>query len=178
MINYPTNQTEFEIGSYVLAEYKNTFRRGPQSKLMPFLKGPFQIMNKEKSKYFLKDLITQKIKPYHVKRLTQFNLDVSKWDPLNVALRDTGDLFQVEHISAMKGNPRGKKSQLFFKVHWLGYDDNQATYEPWANVRSNRRLHEFLRTHSNPAVRGLLPAQYNETNTPISDSESEDDLDS
>ena len=36
MVNYPSTQTEFEVGSYVLVEYKNVFRRGPNSKLMLF----------------------------------------------------------------------------------------------------------------------------------------------
>ena len=73
------------------------------------------------------------MKPYHVKRLTNFNFDPSKWNPLQVALRDTGDLFQVEKISSYKGKTNGPKSQLFFKVHWVGYD--QFSCEPWANVR-------------------------------------------
>jgi hypothetical protein len=147
MLNYPsTPPTEFDIGSYVLVEYKNTFRRGPNSKLLPFLKGPLLVVNKEKSKYFLKDLITSKVKPYHVKRLTQFNFDPSKWNPLQVALRDTGDLFQVEKISSYKGQIKGPKSQLFFKVHWVGYEE--PTWEPWANIRANIKLHEFIRNHS------------------------------
>ena len=178
MINYPdSTTTEFDVGSYVLVEYKNTFRRGPNSKLLPFLKGPLQVVNKEKSKYYLKDLITQKVKPYHVKRLSQFNFDISKWDPLQVALRDTGDLFQVSHISGYKGKINGPKSQLFFLVHWVGY--NEPTWEPWVNLRSNIKFHEYLRTHKNKSLQKLLPTQYEVVPPTITeDSESEDDFDS
>ena len=176
MINYPITQTSFEINSYVLVDYKNAFRRGPRSKLMPFKKGPYQVVSFEKSKYFLKDLISLKIKPYHVKRLTKFNFDATKWNPLQVALRDTGDLFQVERVSAFKGDLTGPKSNLLFKVHWVGYGDEHATYEPWANVRSNMKLHDFLLNHKNKKVRNLLPKLYLPDPVSIIDSESEDDF--
>ena len=37
--NYPLIPTEFDVGSYVLVEYDNPFRRGPSTKLLPFLRG-------------------------------------------------------------------------------------------------------------------------------------------
>jgi hypothetical protein len=123
MINYPSTQDSFEIGSFVLVEYKNVFRRGPNSKLLPFLKGPLQVIDKDKSKYFLKDLITQKIKPYHIKRLRKFQHDPSKWDPLKVALRDTGDLFQVHHISSYEGNPS-------YSLEYIGLDTMKPLWNP------------------------------------------------
>jgi hypothetical protein len=173
MINYPSTQDSFEVGSYVLVEYKNVFRRGPNSKLLPFLKGPLQVVDKDKSKYFLKDLITQRIKPYHVKRLSKFQHDPSKWDPLKVALRDTGDLFQVLRVSGYEGNPKGPKSQLFFRVHWVGYEE--TSMEPWANVKNNVALHEFLKNHKNKSVQALMPKNILTAET-HEDSESEDDF--
>ena len=130
-------------------------------------------MDKDKSKYFLKDLITQKIKPYHVKRLSKFQHDPSKWDPLKVALRDTGDLFQVLRVSGYEGNPKGPKSQLFFRVHWVGYEE--ASMEPWANVKNNIALHEFLKNHKNKTVQALMPKNILPAET-HEDSESEDDF--
>ena len=48
---YSKERTEFEIGSYVLAEHRqNPLRRGPKSKLLPFLRGPLKIIGKAKSK--------------------------------------------------------------------------------------------------------------------------------
>jgi hypothetical protein len=162
----------------VLLDYKNAFRRGPNSKLLPFKKGPYEVMNYDKSKYYLKDLITLKVKPYHVTRISQFNYDPSKWDPLQVALRDTGDLFKVDHISAIKGDPKGPKSKLFFKVHWLGYDDKHATFEPWDNVRANVKLHEFLKQHKQAAIKALLPKNFTSLSDLPVESESEDDFES
>jgi hypothetical protein len=172
MINYPTNQTEFDMGSFVLVEYKNSFRRGPSSKLFPFLKGPMKVIGKNKSRYVLQDLISMKEKLYHVKRLTEFNYDPTKWDPLQIALRDTGDLFRVERISAYQGNPKGAKAQLYFTVHWVGY--SEPSQEPWGNLRNNAKLHEFLRNHKQKVLRDLLPKNF-ASQIPI-DSESEGDV--
>jgi hypothetical protein len=171
LLSYPCNYTTFEPNSYVLVEYKNTFRPGPKSKLLPFLKGPLEVIRSEGNKIYLRDLITQKIKPYHIKRLIKFNFDPTKWNPLHIALRDTGDLFHVEKITDMKGSPSGPKSQLFFKVHWVGYED--PTYEPWANLRNNLALHTFLRSHKDPKVRKLVP---NNLQTPQEEDSSEDDF--
>ena len=172
LVNYPINQTEFDIGSYVLVEYKNAFRKGPSSKLLPFLKGPMLIVAKDKSKYSLRDLITNKVKDHHVKRLSPFEYDPSIHDPLKVALRDTGDLFVVERISKFRGNARGRKSQLEFLVHWVGYEE--TSWEPWGNVRNNILLHNFLRNHKSPQLRNLAPKQPEVLVD--DDSESEDDF--
>ena len=159
--NYPTNQTNFVTGSYVLVEHTNTFRRGPKSKLLPFLKGPFLVLNSDKSRYTLQNLITKRVKDFHVKRLTPFNLDISKYDPTQVALRDDGDLFVIERISKMRGNAKGPKSQLFFQIYWTGYND--PTWEPWSKVRTTLKLHEFLRSQTNKTVQNLVPKTFIET---------------
>ena len=168
LANYPSNQTEFDEGSYVLRS--NPYRRGPASKLLPFLKGPMRIISKTKSKYLLEDLISLKRKNYHIKRLTPFNLDISKYDPAKVALRDSGDTFFVHHISAMDGDPKGSKYQLFFKVHWN--EIKKPTWEPWKNLRNNEALHFFLKNHHDKDVRKLLPR---DKNTAIIDSDSEEE---
>lgn len=171
MNNYPTNQTEFQVGTYVLVEYNNPYRRGPASKLLPFLKGPMRIINKDKSKYLLEDLISLKRKHYHIKRLTPFNLDITKYDPAKVALRDSGDTFFVDHISDIEGDPKGSKYQLFFKVHWK--DKKKPTWEPWKNLRNNESLHKYLKNHHDMHVRKLLPRNMKTANID-SDSEEEE----
>ena len=157
--NYPSNQTHFSNGSYVLVEYENKFRRGPNSKLLPFLKGPFLVISSTKSRYRLRNLLTMREKEYHVKRLSKFNLDIEHFDPTAVALRDDGELFIVDKISDIKGNPKGPKSKLFFKVHWVGF--TEPTWEPWSRVRTTIKLKEFL-THkseitNNNRFKNLIP---------------------
>jgi hypothetical protein len=114
--NYPTNQTKFDDGAYVLVQHVNPFRRGPKSKLLPFLKGPFLVISSIKSRYTLKNLLTMRVKDYHVKRLSPFLLDVTKYNPIEVALRDDGDLFIIDKVTHMRGSAKGPKSSLFFKV--------------------------------------------------------------
>ena len=82
-------------------------------------KGPLKVIARQDNKYTLLDLASGKIKNYHIKRLSQFIFDPHVWDPVRIAVRDTGDLFKVARVSDMQGNPRGSKQQLFFKVHWV-----------------------------------------------------------
>jgi hypothetical protein len=171
--NYPANQTVFENGTYVLVEHVNPFRRGPKSKLLPFLKGPFLVISSTKSRYTLRNVLTNRIKDYHVKRLSPFRLDPTRSNPIEVALRDDGELFIINNITRMRGSAKGPKAQLFFEVFWLGFKD--PTWEPWSRVRTTLKLHEFLRAHKTKAVQNLVPINYTEPNDQIfSDSDAED----
>jgi hypothetical protein len=52
--------TEFPIDSYVLVEHVgSTLRRGPKSKLFPFLKGPMKVISVNGDKYNLRNLINK-----------------------------------------------------------------------------------------------------------------------
>ena len=154
----------------MLVEYKNTFRRGPISKLLPFLKDPFLVISSVKSRYSLQDIITKRIQDYHGKRLTPFQLDMSKYDSVIVALRDNGDLFEN-----MKGKATGPKAKLFFEVYWTGYPE--PTWEPWSRVRTTLKLHEFLRGHKVKSVQNLVQKIFSETVNEVEpDSEEENNV--
>lgn len=176
MLTYPTARDVYEINSYVLVEYRNsTLRRGPRSKLLPFLKGPLRVTGSTGSKYLLQDLVTMRISPYHVSKIRQFRFDPTTQDPLLYALKDDGHVYAIDKISAMKGNPRASKKQLTFQVHWKGYE--QATWEPWEHLRRSKALHEYLKQHKTKAVRDLVPKNYI-SETPNHDSNDEHDSDS
>ena len=65
---YPTDRSDFEIGSYVLVEHRhNSLRRGPRSKLLPFLKGPMRVLNKKENEYTLQDIVSMREYDYHIK---------------------------------------------------------------------------------------------------------------
>ena len=120
-------------------------------------------------------MITNKVKDYHVKRLSTFNLDASHYDPTAVALRDDGELFILDKITQMKGDPSGPKGKLFFLVHWLGFQD--PTWEPWCRVRTTAKLLEFLtlKATTNKKFKKLIPKTIIHPNDPIlSDSEAEE----
>ena len=99
-----------------------------------------------------------KIKPYHVSKIRQFRFDPTTQDPLLYALKDDGHVYAIDHVSAMRGNPKGSKKQLTFLVHWKGYE--QATWEPWEHLRRSKALHDFLKQHKNKQVRSLVPKNY------------------
>ena len=82
--------------------------------------------------------------------LREFIFDPLTDDPLNSALTDD-HVYRPECIISMKGNPKGAKGQLFFRVRW----------EPWTNVRKLLVLKDFLSNHTNPNVRALLPKNIN-----------------
>ena len=42
------------------------------------------------------------------------------------------------------------------QIKWLGIDE--LTWEPWANVRTNEQLHEFLRKRG---MEKLIPNNFN-----------------
>ena len=78
--------------------------------------------------------------------------------PLQVALQDHDNVYIVERILEMRGNPKGYKDQLEFLVKWKGYDDE--TWEYWSELRNVEKLHDFLRNHPDPVVRKLLPREF------------------
>ena len=170
MRTFPSNRSEFEIGSYVLVEHRhNPLRRGPRSKLLPFLKGPMRVIAKKDNTYSLQDIVNMRQYDYHIKNIRAFDFDPSTQDPLTYALKDEGTMFQVERISKHKGSPKMGKSNMFFLVHWVGY--TETTWEPWSHVRRNIKLHDYLRNHSNKAIRDLLPPNFDIDTHVFSDEE-------
>lgn len=160
MLSNTEETTVFPIGSYVLAEYpENKLRRGAKSKLLPNLKGPMRVVNitNNGNTYSLQDLVTNRCKDYMVKNLRPFVMTAQLTArPIDIAVKDREDIFVVRDIIDISGNPSNKKN-LLFKVLWEGYSDDEFTWEPWANVRSNVYLIKFLRNHPNKKVQALEP---------------------
>ena len=147
----------YQEGDYVLVEHRhNTMRRGPVSKLLPFLKGPLMVVRKlPEGMYTLRDLITMRLKDFHVTRMTPFLFDERTPPPAHVAATDSFDEFVVEKVIQMRGNPRGRKDQIEFKVRWAGYGEADDTWIPWKDGRSATAVQLYLRDHPNPRVRRL-----------------------
>ena len=118
MSQYPTKRTEFAVGTYVLMEHLNDkLRRGPKSKLLPFLKGPLRVESSTGSHYTVQDLVTKRNRTVHVSRLREFQIDTTADDPLKYALKDDGISYAVERVADIKGNPKGPKTKLEFLVY-------------------------------------------------------------
>jgi len=84
-------------------------------------------------------------------KVHKFNYDPADTNPAEVALRDKQE-FYVKTIHGTRGNPQRRKT-LEFLVEWEGYIER--TWEPWAHLRHNTVLHEFLRNHHNKELRKL-----------------------
>jgi len=151
--------TVFSIGSYVLVTQGTSFRKGPTNKLLPFNKGPLLVEQYlGEDKYLLRDLVTGRAKAYYAQVMIPFVFDPETQNPTAIAGTDVG-AFIVDHIVSMRGNASLKKT-LEFRVRWLGQDESKDTYENWKTMKDNAVLHAFLRSHTKPEVRRLLPKQY------------------
>jgi hypothetical protein len=159
---YKKERSEFPNGSYVLAEHRhNTLRRGPKSKLLPFLRGPLLVKSHNKEgMYVLQDLVTQKLIEYHMSRLRPFEYDPKTLTPLQAAVADSTDEFIVQECLSMRGNPRDKRTLLEFKIRWAGYGPEDDTWEPWEFVRDCDAVQLFLYEHPNPRVRKLAKSSF------------------
>ena len=162
MNEYPIERTQFEIDSYVLAEHRlQSLKRGPKSKLLPFLRGPMRVIGwNNENIYHLQDLVTQKVHDFHVSKLRPFLYDERTKTPIQTALTDTFDEFVVEKILDMRGNPRGPKKLLEFKVRWAGYGPQDDTWEPWEYVKNNDQLQLYLYTHEDKRLRKWVTKDY------------------
>ena len=160
--DYPQERTQFEIGSYVLAEHRlQGLKRGPKSKLLPFLRGPMRVIGwNNENIYHLQNLVTQTVSDYHVSKLRPFLHDERTKTPIQAALTDTFDEFVVEKVLDMQGDPRKSKRNLKFKVRWAGYEPQDDTWEPWDFVKDNDQLQLFLHNHHNKYARNLGKKDY------------------
>ena len=61
----------------------------------------------------------------------------------------------MEAILGHQGSP-ANRSRMTFQVKWKGYDE--LSWEPWANVRDNVILHNYLKTHK---LHKLIPKRFN-----------------
>lgn len=147
--NQPMVVTEFPKGSYVLLGWpvSRLNPSGRPTKWDTMYRGPYKVLGHEGQRYSLQNLVTGKQEPpKSVHLLRPFEYDRARTDPREVALRDVPDMYFVEEVLAHKGNFK-RKGTVQFKIRWLGYDASESTWEPWANVRLNEQVHQYMKEH-------------------------------
>ena len=71
-----------------------------------------------------------------------FLFDSAITNPIDVARRDRMEFF-VESILDHRGN-LSRMKEIEFLVRWLNFNDSHDSWEPYANLRDNQRLHVYL----------------------------------
>jgi hypothetical protein len=66
-----------------------------ESKRLPFLKGPMKVVQRKNDVYTLRNLVTQREKDYHVKRLHPY-YDPNTISPLRATCKDDGERYPIE----------------------------------------------------------------------------------
>jgi hypothetical protein len=121
---------------------------------MPNLKGPMRVVNFIGTRYTLMNLVNNKLEDYHVKLLHPFNYDPEETDPRLVAYKDQ-QFHVVESIVAHTHDRL--KSNMTFRVRWSGYEENDDTWLPWKELRTNACLHKYLAENN---MRHLIPKEF------------------
>jgi hypothetical protein len=153
---HDAEETDFPVGSFVLVSYPQTgMGRKPPTKLHPRLKGPYQVVNKRKDKYTLRNLLTNSMEDFHITSLHPYYQNAQFISPQEVILRDK-DEFQIETVLAHRGDTT-KLSSLQFQVKWLGYDDSVNSWEPWKTIRATTQLHNYLISQN---LQNLIPKAF------------------
>ena len=88
-----------------------------------------------------------------------FVFDSALVDPLDIARRDQIEFF-IKKISDHRGKLSQRKSLQFF-VSWMGYDQSNDSWEPYANLRDSTHLHSYLREKNLPQ---LIPTKFRQVN--------------
>ena len=135
--------TEFAIGSYVLIAYRDNKEKRPPHKLLTKWRGPLRVVNKVGSTYTLQDLVLNKLEDVHVTQIKLFQFDPESTDPRLIANRDH-QAWDVEKVLGYTGDPKKRKT-LEFLIHWKGHTEQEATWQPWANVRLTDRVIDYLK---------------------------------
>lgn len=147
--------TEFPINSYVLVKYRDR----PPTKFHSTWRGPMRVINFNKSHYTLQDLVTEKLRNFHVTQLKAFKYDPMDVDPAEIARVEQNE-FLVENILEHRHDGSKRRTGYEFLVKWTGYDNSDNTWEPWEFVRDNKQLIKYL--YNNHLKQFLTKAQKEE----------------
>ena len=84
----------------------------------------------------------------HVKRLRTFVFDETRVDPASIVAADRSE-FLVETVLENSPTLRvtRRRSELVFKIRWVGYGPSHDSWKPWSKLRANDIVHAYMRAH-------------------------------
>ncbi len=142
--------TEFEVGQYVLALYKDNHQRGkgqPPTKFLSIKRGPYRVISKSGNLYKVQNLAHDNIIELHVSALQNFVFDANNTDPFEVALGDDQEFSiesVVDHEKRPHPTPTIKQEQLFLLIKWEGFDDSHNSWEPISGLYHLPLIRDYL----------------------------------
>ena len=169
-------KTHFAPESYVLVKYHDSVggSSGAPSKNHTRWRGPLKVVSNNDTNYQLLDLTNGKTEGgYNIHDLRPFSFDPERYDPLDIALKDT-DLRVVEQIFKAinmtsrkeKRIDKEKEKNLHFQIKWkdevfpLGENENdKLNFVHYKDLRNNQVLHAFIRTNHKERM-DLIPKQF------------------
>ena len=127
------------------------------------LKGPFKLVavSDDGAKYTVLNLVTMRLRVYHVSALRTFHARPEDTDLTKYAVRDS-NFYMVRSIKGFK--PKSFKmgdsrKTLEFQIEWD--IDGSLTWEPWSGVRSLLAVRKWVQSPicTNKALKALFPVQ-------------------
>ena len=118
------------------------------TKLVARRAGPYQVHSSEGADYEIRDLQSDKLSRVHVKRLRAFVFDETRVDPATVVAMDRSEFlvdFVTDHLPKL--HPERHRTELQFRIRWVGYGPEHDSWEPWSELRANDRVHAYMRAH-------------------------------
>ena len=135
----PGPPDSFNVGYFVAVSYPER----PPHKLTPRWRGPMIVTAVHNNLYDCIDIISQNVLKIDFDRLKLYQL--GRCDPIWVSAVDKGE-FVVDSILDHQGNPR-RKSTLFFRVHWAGYEPEEDSWLPHSRVKDLAALTVYVTAH-------------------------------
>ena len=145
-------QTHFPINSYVLVEYETR----KATKLHTKRHGPYRVVNYIGTVYTLENLVTNKLKDFHVKLLTQYNHDELNSDINKVAKIDE-EFTEITQVlnHRFKGS---KKNLANLELFLIWEDDPKPQWFPWnSSFRSVEVIHRYFEDNQ---MRRFIPTEF------------------
>jgi mRNA-degrading endonuclease RelE of RelBE toxin-antitoxin system len=154
--------TQFKVGSYVLV-----FSEANSSdKLKMNWQGPYRVVKKATIRtergwkerddaYVLQCVGLGNIRTVTIHHMKAFNYRTDL--DLQIAFQRDSNEWLVDHIVSHTGSPQNK-SRMEFEVKWVGLDQSYNRLIAWRYLRSNVKLHEYLRKKGGK-FEEILPAE-------------------
>ena len=133
-------QPDFKIGDLVMVDKKNMPTRRPSKKLDHKKAGPFQIITVVGKRAYRLQLPegSRAYPTYHVQMLERYRRSAEptrQLEPPEPEPIDGEENWIVREIVDSRRNNRKKGKPTEYLVLWEGYTDEEATWEPYENIK-------------------------------------------